>query len=133
MVGDSDVKVSQWFIVLNIALLIGVAIGIKSISKQEAIDVYAINKKFVDISGNKQCIDYLQTVTSIPYWRFSMFTGAGYTMLLFLIYLLSGMPITKNTFFGFWLLFLLNCVFVYKMIATRDFHYICKNNCIPKS
>ena len=116
-------------IYLNVFLLVVLCYYIYVISKKERDDVVMLNNKFLELRDNRQCLDYLQLITTIPFWRFCVFSSAGYTMLLFLLYTVSGFPITNIVMGGFWLLFLLNATFLYKMLATRDFHYICKNSC----
>lgn len=119
------------YIYFNVALVALLALGIYSWAKEETKDVYMLNARFQELSSNSQCLNYLQTVTNIPYWRFAIFSSAGYTAILFILYLLTGSPVTKTVVAMAWLLFILNTVFIYKTIGTRDFHYVCKNNCLP--
>ena len=122
----------NYYILLNLALFAVLLWGISKASEEERKDVLLLNKKFEDISDNKQCLDYLQLVATIPTWRFAIFSSTGYTLLLFLLYVLSGNPVTTTVMFVTWGLWVMNTIFIYKTVATRDFHYMCKNNCQPE-
>lgn len=122
---------NTFYILFNIILLGCLIFLLKWMSAAEAKDVYLLNNYFEKISTNNQCLDYLQLITNIPYWRFCLISSFFYTGILFILYIISGNTITNEIIFIIWLLFIFNAVFLYKTIATRDFHYVCKNNCKP--
>lgn len=120
------------YITVNIIFVLFVLWSIYVTKDEEKRDVELLNSYYDDIEkNNKKCLDYLQTITQIPTWRFSIYYSAFYTSILFALYYLSGSEISEKICFGFWILFFFNAFFMYKFIAIRDFHYICRNGCNP--
>jgi hypothetical protein len=93
-------------------------------------DALKLNRKFKNIENNAQCMDYLRLISAIPTWRFSLMSSLAYTLLLVVIYVISGGKFNKQEhFLAFWLLFIFNFFFIYKSLATRAWHYICNHGC----
>ena len=118
------------FVNLTLLLIIG-GLFYYVVLPGETSDVEQINKKYREMKDNDRCIEYLKQVSSLPTWRFSLVHSAGFTLLLLFLYIISGYPFDKPIYFAsFWVLFILNAVFIYKTLATWNYHYMCQDNCL---
>ena len=114
---------------INLFFVIILIIVLSYSSINEKKDVYNLNKKFEEIKTDIKCLQYLQSNVTIPTWRFSIISSAGYTGILLSLYIIAGYKFTSTTYLIFWLLFFFNAFFLYKSIATRNYHYLCKDQC----
>lgn len=122
---------NRYYILFNVFLVALLLYAIKvQVYPEEHKDVTSLNKKFGELKGNTQCIDYLQNVAVTPTWRFALLSSIIFTMFQLALFLIAGGSLnTPRTVFIFWLLLLLNWLFMYKSLETRLWHYLCNHGC----
>ena len=122
----------QWYIYFNIVLVVLLVwFLLKVVIPREKTDIEKIDKHYQRIKSNPACLNYLQTINAIPTWRFSLINAAIFTFLQILLYIIAGGRFDKPiNFLMFWLLYILNFLFLYKVIATRSWHYMCSDGCV---
>ena len=123
----------KWYIYFNIILIVLFIVAIKvQIYPNEYSDAMQLNNQFEHIKHNKECINYLQNVSATPIWRFSILAAVLFTLLQLVLYILAGGEFTeKKHYFVFWILLILNWLFMYKALSTRSWHYTCNHGCMP--
>ncbi|KKL07154.1 hypothetical protein LCGC14_2588860 [marine sediment metagenome] len=122
----------KWYIYFNIGLVVLLVwfLVTKALPREKS-DIQKVDKHYQRIKQNPQCLDYLQTVNAIPTWRFSLLNSAIFTTIELILYIVAGGTFDKPLhFLMFWILYLLNFLFIYKMIATRSWHYMCSDGCV---
>ncbi len=122
----------KWYLYFNIALVI--LLGwflLRDALPREKEDILKVDKHYQRIKHNPECLNYLQIVNAIPTWRFSLINAAIFTALQVILYIVAGGNFDKPIhFLTFWLLYILNFLFLYKIIATRSWHYMCSDGCV---
>ena len=123
---------NKWYIYFNIILVFLLALFIfKQVLPRERKDIAKIDKHYQRVKHNSECLRYLQTINAIPTWRFSLINAAIFTILQLILYILAGGPFDKPiNYFMFWILYIINFLFLYKIIATRSWHYMCSDGCL---
>ena len=121
----------KWYIYFNI---IGFAVIIwfllAYVWPHEKTDVKKINNYFYQIKHNKDCLNYLQTVTAMPTWRISLLSAAIFTLIELVLYIVAGVRFDQPIhYLAFWILYILNFLFLYKSISTILWHYVCSDGC----
>jgi len=122
----------MWYIYFNVVLV--VLLGyflLQDALPREKSDIKKIDKHYQRIKHNQECLNYLQTISAIPTWRFSLINAAIFTALQIILYIVAGGQFNQpKHFLAFWLLYILNTFFIYKVIATRSWHYMCSDGCV---
>ena len=120
-----------WYIYFNIAMVLLLLWLIKvHVWPNEYADATMLNRQFSEIKKNQECIQYLQNIAVTPTWRFSLISSLLFTMIEAILYVLAGGTFTEPMhFFTFWILLILNWLFMYKSLATRNWHYNCDHGC----
>lgn len=122
------------YMIFNILLFVFVVIFMyRYLIPREQVDVKKIDIQYQKIKNNDACLNYLQTLNAIPTWRFSLIYAFGFTILELVFYLLAGGTFdTPTKIFAFWFLYMLNTIFLYKILSTRTWHYMCSDGCLRR-
>ena len=122
----------KWYLYFNLFLLIVIIILIyRVLYPSELTDIKKIDRQYQKIKNNEECLNYLQTLNNVPLWRYAILFGTIITAIEIIFYILGGGPINKQKhFLMFWVLYMLNVFFLYKVIANRNWHYMCSDGCL---
>lgn len=122
----------NWYIYFNLLLIILLVLFLVFHAiPREKVDIEKIDKHYQRIKHNDQCLNYLQTINAIPTWRYSLIYGALFTAIQVSLYIVAGGKFNKKKYFlGVWVLYMLNFLYLYKMVANRSWHYVCSDGCL---
>jgi len=109
-----------------ILFLIIIAIYFRYIRKFEIKDSRYLDKIRTTALSDKKtdCSRFIDYLTSMPTWRFSILSSLLYTSMLFIFFYLIGYEMDRKMIGMFWILLIGNVIFVQKLLDYRNFHYI---------